>query len=466
MPTISRSKRLILWVITLALFLEALDVTIITTAIPQIAQSLNANPLDLKAALTSYLLSIAVLIPISSWAAERYGTKRVFITAMAVFALGSICCGFAINLPSLIVARIFQGMGGALMTPVARMVLARAFSKAELLKVTSYVTIPALIGPLLGPLVGGVLTHFLSWRWIFFVNIPFAGYGLYFSLRYFVDLRSRHTPKLDKLGFVLFAIASVGFTFTFEMLGEHYLPLPVVMFSLIVALAGLFAYWLYAKQRSQTLFDLSLFQIHTFKWSLLGNGWSRLGLGGINFILPLLFQLGLGYSPIHSGLLMVAFALGLLLMKFWVKGIIGRYGFRQILLFNTAGLAGCIFCFSLLSKTSAEIVLIGLLFTLGLLSSLHYSAMNTLVLADIPAKKSNQASVMLSTLQQLGSSFGVGICALWLGLFLKLSSNSAMANLAVYKYTFMVLGLMVLAAVGVFYPLSNQAGKAASGHNQ
>ncbi|MDF2867321.1 MAG: transporter, partial [Gammaproteobacteria bacterium] len=387
MPAIKRSKRLILWVVTLALFLETLDATIITTAIPQISYSLNVNPLALKAALTSYLLSIAVFIPISSWAAEKYGTKNVFFSAMVVFTLGSIFCGLAVNLTGLVLARILQGMGGALMTPVARMVLARLFSKTELLKVTSYVTIPALVGPMLGPMVGGFITTFLSWRWIFFVNIPFAMYGLYFTYRYFINIRARRAPKLDKLGFILFAIASVSFTFGFEMLGEHYVPFKVVIFALNIGVVGLFAYWLHAKQRSKALFDLSLFQNQTFRWALLGNAWNRLGIGGISFILPLLFQLGLGYTPLHSGCLMMPLALGLLLMKFGVNKIINKFGFKKVLMVNTMVLALSILTFTLITKTTPEIIIIILLFLLGLISSLQYSAMNTLVLADISAKK-------------------------------------------------------------------------------
>ncbi len=464
MPAIKRSKHLILWVVTLALFLETLDATIITTAIPQIAYSLNVNPLALKAALTSYLLSIAVFIPISSWAAEKYGTKNVFFTAMVVFGLGSIGCGLAMNLSSLVLARILQGMGGALMAPVARMVLARIFSKTELLKVTSYVTIPALIGPMLGPVIGGLITSFLSWRWIFFVNIPFIGYGLYFTYRYFINIRARQAPKLDKLGFVLFAIASVGFTFSFEVLSDHYLPFKIGLLALGMGGAGLLAYWLHARRRSQTLFDLSLFQHNTFKWAFLGNFWNRLGIGGISFILPLLFQLALGYTPLQSGGLMVPLALGLLLMKFAVKKIINKFGFKKVLVINTIVLALSILSLSLINKTTPAIVIILLLLLLGLISSLQYSAMNTLVLADVTAKKTNQASVMLSTLQQLGSSFGVGICAIWLGFFIKQSAKADMAVLGAYHQTFWVLAVITLLTAYIFSRLALNAGAVASGH--
>lgn len=464
MPAIKRSKQLILWVVTLALFLENLDATIITTAIPQIAYSLNVSPLALKAALTSYLLSIAIFIPISSWAAEKYGTKNVFFGAMVVFSLGSIGCGFAMNLTSLVLARTLQGMGGALMTPVARMVLARIFSKKELLKVTTYVTVPALLGPMLGPLIGGFITSFLSWRWIFFVNIPFIGYGLYFTYRYFINIRARRAPQLDKLGFILFAIASVGFTFSFEVLSDHYLSFKIGLFAFGVGAAGLLAYWLYAKQRAKTLFDLSLFQLNTFKWAVLGNFWNRLGMGGISFILPLLFQLALGYTPLQSGSLMVSLALGLLLMKFAVKKIINKFGFKKVLVINTMVLALSILTLSLINKTTSEIVIIILLLLLGLISSLQYSAMNTLVLADVAVKKTNQASVMLSTLQQLGSSFGVGICAIWLGFFIKQSAKPDMTALGAYHQTFLVLAVMTLITAYIFSRLEFNAGAVTSGH--
>jgi EmrB/QacA subfamily drug resistance transporter len=465
MPAIKRSKRLILWVVTLALFLESLDVTIITTAIPQIALSLKVNPLDLKAALTSYLLSLAVFIPISSWAAEKYGTKKVFFTAMCVFCLGSICCGLAINLTTLVLARTLQGVGGALMAPVARMVLVRVFSKKELLKVTSYVTIPALIGPMLGPVVGGFITTFLSWRWIFFVNVPFVAYGLYFAYRFFIDIRARKAAKLDKLGFLLFATASVSFTFGFEMLGEHYIPFKIILFALIMGIISLIAYWLHAYQRTVALFDLSLFQIHTFKLAFLGNCWSRLGIGGISFILPLLFQLGLGYSPLHSGFLLVPLAIGLLLMKFRVKKIMGKFGFKKVLLFNTLGLALIILALSLIDSTIPEIVIILLIFVLGLISSLQYSAMNTLVLAEVPTRKTNQASMMLSTLQQLGSSFGVGISAVCLGFFINQQASLNLNILAAYHKTFIILSGITFCTAIIFSRLAANAGGAVSGHN-
>lgn len=465
MPAINRSKQLILWVVASALFLENLDATIITTAIPQIAHSLQVNPLDLKTALTSYLLSIALFIPISGWAAEKYGSRKVFITAMSVFTLGSAACGLATNLTALVLARILQGIGGALMTPVGRMVLVRIYNKAELLKVTSYVTIPALIGPVLGPFAGGFLTTFLSWRWIFFVNIPFAGYGLYFAYRYFVNIQSRVKPKLDKVGFLLFAIASVGFTFSFEMLGEKYLPLSTVVFSLSIAITSLAAYWLYAQQRSQALFDLSLFQIPTFRLAFLGNAWNRLGIGGIIFILPLLFQLGLGYTALQSGMLLLPYATGLLLMKFWVKAIIRLLGFRWVLIGNTVCLSLTMLLFNLVDQSLPVGLLIILLVGLGFISSLQYSAMNTLVLADVPAKKTNQASMMLSTLQQLGSSFGVGICAFWLALFIQPHTISGIASLAGYHKTFAAMALIVLAAASVFYRLAPKAGEVVSGRS-
>lgn len=466
MKAVSRVKRVLPWIVALALFLETLDSTIIATAVPKIAESLQVNPLDLKLALTSYLLSIAIFIPISSWIAERYGTRAVFTSAMAIFTLGSICCGFAFNLTTLVLARILQGIGGALMTPVARMVLVRVFNKAELLKVISFVTIPALVGPLLGPVVGGTITTLLSWRWIFFVNIPFSFYGLYFSYRYFINIYGRRRVKLDKLGWLLFTLASVGFTFSFEMLEEPHMPVSVKLFSVGVGLIGLLAFWLHARKPTQTLFNLKLFAIDTFKIAFIGNCWTRLGLGGLTFILPLFFQLGFGFTPMHAGLLMAPLALGLISMKLFVKQALQRCGFRKILLVNTVLLTLIISAFCLIDKTTPQWLIVLLLFINGSISSLQYSSMNTLVLADIPPKLSNQASMILSTGQQLGSSFGVGVCALLLGFFLSAEHLQHSTQLIAYHKVFMVMASMILMANFAFWRLAAEAGQDVSRYKQ
>lgn len=463
MTKIRQSKRLIPWVVGLALFLEMLDSTIITTAIPKIAADLQVNPLDLKLALTSYLLSLAVFLPISSWAAEKYGTRTVFVNAMAVFTLGSICCGLAFNLFSFILARILQGMGGALMTPVARMVLVRVFSKQELLKVTSYMVIPALIGPMLGPVVGGIITTFLSWRWIFFINIPFAIYGLYFSRRYFFNIKGRHSLRLDKLGFVLFALASAGFTFSFETLGESYLPSAIKYFIWGMALLGLVVFSVRAACYKQTLFDLSLFTIPTFRLAFLGNICTRLALGGMNFILPLLFQLGLGLTPLQAGLLMAPLAAGLLSMKFFVKPILQRLGFRRALLLTTITNSTSLCSLMLIDQATPLFITSLLIFLQGFISSLQYSSMNALVLAEVPAKKTSQASMLLSTSQQLGSSFGVGTTALLLSTFI---NQQPITSVTAYHQTFGILAIILLLAAAAFGQLSETAGQQVSGHQR
>jgi EmrB/QacA subfamily drug resistance transporter len=465
MSAISRVKSLIPWTIALGLFLESLDSTIITTAIPKIAESLHVGPLDLKIALTSYMLSIAVFIPISGWVAQKYGTRTVYFSAMLVFALGSIACGCAVNLATLIAARILQGMGGALMTPVARTVLVRVFSKQELLRVISYMTIPALIGPMLGPLAGGVITSYLSWRWVFFVNIPFVLLGLYIIQRFFINLRNKKSLKLDKKGYVLFAIASASLTFSLEMLGENYLSLTVALLILGLAITCLLAFYMHIRSGKQTLFDLKLFNIHSFKLGFAGNCWSRLGVGGMNFILPLFFQLGLGFSPLYAGLLMAVLALGLISMKFLVKRILCWFGFKRVLMINGLLLALSLLIFMAVDKATNSMVLALYLFVHGLIASLQYSSMNALVLADIPAKQATQASMMLSTLQQLGSSAGVGICGFLLGFFLSIYKLKHMSSLAPYHQTFCLLALLVCCAALPFWRLSANTGQKVSGHN-
>ena len=289
-PTV---KRYLPWVVATALFMEQLDSTIVNTAVPAMAASLHVTPLSLKAVVTSYILSLAVCIPVSGWMADRFGTRRVFGIAIAVFILSSILCGLAVNVPMLVAARILQGIGGAMMMPVGRLAIIRTFPKAELLTAMNFVIIPALIGPLLGPTIGGLIVHWLSWREIFFVNAPVGLVALLLIHRHMPDYRGEAPRPLDLIGLVLFGSGTALLSWLLEVFGEHHLNVTSAAILLLLSLSLLAAYVLHARQASFPLLRLALFRVRTFRISVIGGFITRLGIGGLPFLLPLLYQLGL-----------------------------------------------------------------------------------------------------------------------------------------------------------------------------
>jgi len=412
-------KRWLPWVVATALFMEQLDSTIVNTAIPSMAVSLGVAPLSLKAVVTSYILSLAVGIPVSGWIADRYGTLRVFALAVAIFTLASVLCGLSINVPMLVAARILQGVGAAMMTPVGRLAIIRTFAKSELLVALNFVIIPALIGPLLGPTVGGLIVHWLSWREIFFVNVPMGVVALVIIYRHMPDYHGDAPRPLDVVGLVLFGSGTALLSWLLEIFGEHSIDVTSAGVLFLLSMSLLAAYAWHARQLAYPLLRLSLFKVRTFRVSVVGGFVTRLGIGGMPFLLPLLYQLGLGLPPWESGLLMMPIAAAAMGMKFLSAWILRRYGFRQILIVNTVLLGLTICAFSLVTPSTplAIIVLLGL--TQGFFNSLQFSSVNAMAYADIEPVESSMATSIASTCQQMSLSFGLAcgslIAAWYLG---------------------------------------------------
>jgi EmrB/QacA subfamily drug resistance transporter len=298
-------KRLLPWLVAVAFFMESLDTTILNTAVPMIASALKVAPLSMKSVLSSYTLSLAVFIPISSWMADRFGTRRVFSGAIGLFTLGSFLCGISSNIHILVLCRILQGCGGAMMVPVGRLTLVRTFAKSELIRAMSFVAIPALIGPMLGPLAGGLIVGWFHWRVIFFVNLPIGLFGLYLVHKHLPDYRAMRSDKLDLIGLILFGSGVALFSYVLEVFGEQSLSDREVVSLLVMSIVLLLGYGLHAKTVKHPLLRLGMFRIRTLRISVMGNFITRLGVGGLPFLLPLLYQIGLGYSPIESGLLIM-----------------------------------------------------------------------------------------------------------------------------------------------------------------
>ncbi len=407
-PTDSATvKRWLPWVVATALFMEQLDSTIVNTAVPSMAASLQVTPLSLKAVVTSYILSLAVGIPISGWMADRFGTRRVFTAAVALFTLSSALCGVAVNVPMLVAARILQGVGGAMMMPVGRLAVVRTFPKSELLSAMNFVIIPALIGPLLGPTVGGLIVHWMTWREIFFVNVPVGLVAQWLIHRYMPDYRGDGPRPLDWTGFVLFGAGTALLSWVLEVFGEHRLHAPAVLALLLLSLVLLLAYVRHALRTDHPLLRLSLFRVRTFRVAVVGGFATRLGIGGLPFLLPLLYQLGLRLPAWESGLLTMPMAAAAMGMKLVAPRILARFGYRRVLIVNTVMIGVTIGLFSLVRTGTplAAIVAIGL--AQGFFNSLQFTSMNSMAYADIDSKDTSMASSIASSLQQLSLSFGL-----------------------------------------------------------
>jgi len=456
-------KRYLPWVVATALFMEQLDSTIVNTAIPSMAVSLNVTPLSLKAVVTSYILSLAVAIPISGWMADRYGTRRVFMSAVAIFTFASILCGLSVNSPMLVASRLLQGLGAAMMMPVGRLAIVRTYPKAELLSAMNFVIIPALIGPLLGPTVGGLIVHWLSWREIFFINIPVGIGAIWLAYRHMPDYYGDKDKPLDLIGLVLFGTGVALLSWLLEVFGEHKLDPTSAAVLLFIACSLLACYVWHASQVPHPLLQLALFKVRTFRVSVAGGFVTRLGVGGLPFLLPLLYQLGLGLPAWQSGLLMMPSAAAAMGMKFISSRVLGRFGYRQVLVVNTVLIGVTISMYSLVQMGTplAAIVMISL--CLGFFNSLQFSAMNSIAYADIDNSDSSMASTLASSMQQLSMSFGLACGSLVTGWYLGDVPQSDRAALtSALHYAFLTLAIVTVVSSATFWTLRKSDGESIS----
>ncbi|HTP74847.1 MAG TPA: MFS transporter [Burkholderiaceae bacterium] len=460
---LATTKRFLPWVVATALFMEQLDSTIVNTGIPAMAASLQVTPLSLKAVVTSYILSLAVCIPVSGWLAERYGSRRVFLGAVALFTLSSIVCALAVDATMLVAARVPQGIAAAMMMPVGRMAIVRTFSKGELLRAMTFVIIPALLGPLLGPTVGGLIVHWLSWREIFFVNVPVGIAALWFGHRYMPDYRSGEARPLDVRGLLLFGGGTALLSWLLEVFGEHHLSLVQALLPLAVSIALLATYGWHARRTSYPLLRLQLFDTRTFRVSVLGGFVTRLGIGGMPLMLPLLLQLGLGYPAWQAGLLMMPTALAAMAMKVISTRMLRRFGFRRVLVVNTL-LVGCtIATYSLVGPGTPVAMLIALGLTMGFFNSLQFSSINSMAYADIAEADASMASTIASTMQQMSLSFGFATASLVAGWYLgNLPQTDAAAVTTALHRAFLTLAVLTWLSSLAFRTLRPDDGESVS----
>ena len=455
------------WVVATALFMEQLDATIVNTAIPSIAADLHVTPLSLKSVVTSYILSLAVGIPISGWMADRFGTRRVFGIAIAIFTVASVLCGLSLNPTMMTASRLLQGIGGAMMMPVGRLAIIRTFPKSELLGAMNFVIIPALIGPLLGPTLGGLIVHWISWRAIFFVNVPVGLIALFLVWRYMPDYKGTERRPLDVVGMILFSCGTALLSWLLEVFGEHTLEPMTALLMLVVSVSLLVAYGWHASGIEYPLLRLKLFKVRTFRTAVLGGFATRLGVGGLPFLLPLMYQVGLGLPAWKSGLLMMPTALAAMGMKLISPRLLARFGYRQVLIVNTVCIGITIGLFSIVKAGTPLYMIVMLSLMQGFFNSLQFSSMNTLAYADIAQPDSSMASTISSSFQQLSMSFGLAAGSLVAGYYLGVvpQTNQGMVTSALHS-AFVALSVVTILSSLAFWTLKRNDGESISKGNK
>ncbi|MFY2763818.1 DHA2 family efflux MFS transporter permease subunit [Arenimonas sp. MALMAid1274] len=448
-------------IVACALFIENMDSTAIATSLPAIAADLGTEPIALKLALTAYLLSLAVFIPVSGWVADRFGARPTFMAAIAVFLLGSLACAASSTLEQMVAARFLQGMGGALMVPVGRLVLLRTVPKSELVQALSWLTIPALVAPMIGPPLGGLISTYGDWRWIFLINIPMGLLGIVLARKYIPDIREPVAP-LDWLGFVLSGLGLALALFGFSTLGRHLVSTPVAAASLVAGLLAMAAYVWHSNRHPHPLIDLRLFRHATFRAGVLGGALFRIGIGATPFLLPLMLQLGFGLTALQSGLLTFASAMGAMFMKTIAASVLRRFGFRRVLWTNALLASAMLAGFGLFTAETPHLLIIAVLVVSGCFRSLQFTSLNAISYAEVEAPKMGQASSLSGMAQQFSLALGVAIGGYGLQIAGELTGRSY-TDASNFLWAFLTVGAISASSAWIMYRLPPDAGAEMSG---
>jgi EmrB/QacA subfamily drug resistance transporter len=450
-------KRIVPLIVAVALFMENMDSTVIATSLPAIAADIGTNPLALKLAVTSYLLSLAVFIPVSGWTADRFGARTVFRAAIAVFMLGSIGCALSSSLTQFVAARIVEGMGGAMMSPVARLILVRSVDRRELVNAMIWVTLPALIGPLIGPALGGFITTYISWHWIFLINIPIGLTGIVLATIFIEDVRAETPDPFDPVGWGLASLGIGGLVFGGSMLGLNFLPIGIVITLIIVGAVATYAYVRHARRAPFPVLDLSLLKIPTMHAAIVGGFFYRSGIGAMPFLLPLLLQLGFNLTAFHSGLITLSNVVGAMGMKTVIPIILRRYGFRRVLVVNVLISSVLVAACATFQPGVSFAWIIGILAIGGFFRSLEFTSLNTLAYADIDNRYMSRATSLVAVAQQVSISVGVALGALAVDLTL-LARGRTTITAADFQPAYIAIALISASAFFVFVRMPHDAG--------
>ncbi|MGQ4272759.1 MFS transporter [Terrihabitans sp. B22-R8] len=450
-------------IIACALFMENLDSTVLSTALPAIARDIGADPIRLKLALTSYLLSLAVFIPASGWIADRFGARLVFRLAIGVFMLGSILCGLAGTLEQIVIARIIQGMGGAMMVPVGRLVILRTVPKSELVGSLAWLTVPALLGPVMGPPLGGFITTYFDWRWIFWINIPIGILGLVLTTLFIPDIRETADARFDLAGFLLSSTGLAAFVTGSTAIGLDILPMSTVAILLGGGTLLLAGYYLHYRRSAAPILDLSLFRLPTFRAAVIGGSFFRIGVGAAPFLMPLLFQIGFGLTAFQSGMLTFVSAVGAVAMKIAAPPILRHVGFRTVLLFNAVISSIFVMAPAGFTPDTPGGAILALLLVGGFFRSLQFTSINALGYSDVSQLLMSRATSLTSTVQQLSLSVGVSIGALTLESAMRERGGTELVA-SDFTWAFVVVGVVSASSFLFFLRLPHDAGAEVSGH--
>ncbi|HLB56206.1 MAG TPA: MFS transporter [Coxiellaceae bacterium] len=452
-------KRMTMLIISIALFMDVIDSNVINTAVPAMAHTFSVNPIDIKVALISYLLSLAVFIPMSGWTADKYGVKNIFIGAIALFTITSFFCGYARTLPILVIARFIQGIGGAFMISLGRLVIARTFKRHELVAAMNTVIIVVSVGVMVGPFVGGVIVDYLSWPWIFWVNLPIGVFLIILAAYKLKETTPKNPRPFDFLGFLLFGGSLSLLCYSLSEMSESHVDFDAVMMRFFTAFLMLIAYCFYALRKKFPVIKITLFRIRTFRVSVFGNLCARFGFGGIPFLLPLLQQVALGFSPQLSGLLLMPIAFGIMFSKVMAIKILRALGYKKYLIINTFFVGFSLLLFQLINAQTPIYTIACMTFIFGVFISAQYTAMNSLALADVEDADLSASTSITSTTQILAQSLGVAVGAIFLRIYSFQLNKKLLLTPLVFHYTFLSLAVLTFLSSLMFLHLKTGDGK-------
>jgi EmrB/QacA subfamily drug resistance transporter len=455
--------RIVPLTVAAALLMENIDSGVIATSLPQIARDLGEDPVTLKLALTSYLLSLAVFIPVSGWVADRFGPRNVFRLAIVVFTLASIWCGFSYSLEHLVTARSLQGLGGAMMIPVGRAILLRAVPREQIVNAMVYLTVPALVGPLIGPPLGGFITEYFDWRWIFWVNVPVGAIGIGLATAFIPDVQQATRVPLDALGFLLSGGGLSATIFGLTGFSGRLLPAGVAPSMVLFGLVLLVLYVLHARRRAHPILDLSLFKIETYRASVVGGSLFRIGAGAIPFLMPLLLQLVFGFDAFASGSITFVAAIGAMSMKLAAQPILRQFGFRRVLLWNSFIAAGFIVAYALFSRQTPVWLIMVTILLGGFFRSLQFTSLNAIAYSDVPETRISQAATLSSAAQQTAVAAGVALAAFSLDAARAMRGDGSLVQQD-FAMAFAIVAVLTMASAYVPWRLPPDAGQVVSGH--
>jgi EmrB/QacA subfamily drug resistance transporter len=451
------TKKILPIILATAIFMQMLDSTVLNTSLPTIARDLNESPLNMQNAIISYVLTLALFMPVSGFLADKFGTKKIFIVAQILFIVGSLFCSLSHNLTELVIARIIQGVGGSLLTPVGKLALIKTFPKNELLKAMNFAIVPALIGPVLGPLVGGYMVDYLSWHWIFLINIPIGALGILLSLKYMPDFKS-NIIDFDLKGFLIFAAASLLLSIALELFGNTVHVSPVLL-TLLLGFLMMYFYYRHATKDNNPIFPLNLFQVRTFRVGIVGNLATRLGISSVPLLLPMMIQIAYGQSAVVSGWIVAPMALTAMFAKSAVIKILDAFGYRRTLMINTFMIGILICCMAIPTVSTSIYWYVPIIAALGFFNSIQFTSMNSISIADLRQYHTSSGNSLASVNQQLAIGFGVAFGLIVLKIFqgdVKLIHNEIHNA---FRYTFLVIGGLTILSGFVFRRLHFKDGE-------